>query len=186
MRIFRKRFVCLDLIRFYIYHTPFLPLMNKLFALIFWIAGILPGWGQSPIGSKEKIQAQVDSLKTTYRSDGFQLLRETSLIMESEYEIPIVLPLTQGSYYQFVFIGEPSSRLYEVRLFDWNEKQVVFQQKRWGDVDGNIIAYAYIPKLSEYHMMRSVQVNKQQKKDLTGYVLLFKKTAAPTASNLPK
>ena len=148
--------------------------------------GAIPACAQSQPVSTNKIRSQVDSLKNLYANDGFQLLKETPLNMESEYEIPIVLPLTQGTYYQFVFIGEQSSRLYEVRMYDWNEKQVIFQQKRWGDVDGNIIAYSYIPRVSEYHMMRPVQVNKQQKKNLNGYVMLFKKTAEATAANLPK
>jgi len=160
---------------------------NKFFTLLLLVvATTVTGWGQAANRSNEKIRFQADSLKTLYANDGFQLLKETPLNMESEYEIPIVLPLTQGTYYQFVFIGEVSSKLYEVRMFDWSEKQVIFQQKRWGDVDGNVIAYSYIPKISEYHMMRPVQVNKQQKKNLNGYVMLFKKTADATAANLPK
>ena len=98
--------------------------------------------------------------------------------MESEFEMPVIVPLTQGSWYQFVFIGDYTSKLYEVRMYDWDEKQVVFQQKRWGDVDGNIISYSYIPKFSEFHMMKPVQVNKNKKKNLCGYVMLFKKNAA--------
>lgn len=121
------------------------------------------------------ISKQVDSLKTQYASEGFVLLKEASIAMESEFEMPVVVPLTQGSWYQFVFIGEYSSKLYEVRMYDWNERQVVFQQKRWGDVDGNIISYSYIPKFSEFHMMKPVQVNKKKKKNLCGYVMLFKK-----------
>jgi hypothetical protein len=123
------------------------------------------------------ISKQVDSLKNTYGKEGFILLKEASITMESEYEMPVIVPLTQGSLYQFVFIGDYTSRLYEVRMFDWDEKQVVFQQKRWGDVDGNVISYSYIPKLSEFHMMKPVQVNKEKKKNLCGYVMLFKKTA---------
>jgi hypothetical protein len=123
------------------------------------------------------ISKQVDSLKGLYGKDGFVLLKEASITMESEFEMPVIVPLTQGSWYQFVFIGDYSSRLYEVRMFDWNEKQVIFQQKKWGDVDGNIISYSYIPKLSEFHMMKPVQVNKKKKKNLCGYVMLFKKTA---------
>jgi hypothetical protein len=121
------------------------------------------------------ISHQVDSLKTMYSKDGFVLLKEASINMESEFEMPVVVPLTEGSWYQFVFIGDYSSRLYEVRMFDWNERQVVFQQKRWGDIDGNIISYSYIPKFSEFHMMKPVQVNKKKKKNLCGYVMLFKK-----------
>lgn len=130
------------------------------------------------------ISKQVDSLKGLYGKDGFVLLKEASITMESEFEMPVIVPLTQGSWYQFVFIGDYSSRLYEVRMFDWNEKQVIFQQKRWGDVDGNVISYSYIPKLSEFHMMKPVQVNKKKKKNLCGYVMLFKKTATNDSASI--
>jgi hypothetical protein len=126
--------------------------------------------------SNALIQHQVDSLKALYSSDGFILLKEASVAMESEYELPVVVPLTEGSRYQFVFIGDNTSKLYEVRMYDWDEKMVVYQKKQWGDVDGNVIAYSYIPKFTEYHMIKPVQVNKQKKTNLCGYVMLFKKT----------
>lgn len=135
--------------------------------------------------NNELIKKQVDSLKNLYSNDGFILLKEASISMESEYEMPVVIPLTQGSWYQFIFIGDYSSRLYEVRMYDWNERQVIFRQKKWGDVDGNIITYSYVPQFSEFHMMKPVQVNKQKKKNLCGYVMLFKKTAAVTGSSTP-
>ncbi|HET6996612.1 MAG TPA: hypothetical protein VFI06_16570 [Chitinophagaceae bacterium] len=125
------------------------------------------------------ITKQADSLKALYGKEGFALLKEASITMESEYEMPVIVPLTEGSWYFFVFIGDYTSRLYEVRMYDWDEKQVVYQQKRWGDVDGNIISYSYIPKFSEFHMIKPVQVNKTKKKGLCGYVMLFKKTVAP-------
>jgi len=62
-------------------------------------------------------------------------------------------------------------------MYDWSEKMVVYQKKQWGEIDGNIISYSYIPKFSEYHMMKPVQVNKQKKNNLCGYVMLFKKSA---------
>ena len=128
------------------------------------------------------INKQVDSLKQLYSKDGYVLLKEASIAMESEFEMPVIVPLTQGSWYQFVFIGDYTSRLYEVRMFDWSEKQVIYQQKKWGDIDGNIISYSYIPQFSEFHMMKPVQINKKKKKNLCGYVMLFKK-GAPQSSN---
>jgi hypothetical protein len=125
--------------------------------------------------SDQLIAHQVDSLKKLYADDGFVLLKEASITMESEYEMPVIVPLTQGSLYQFVFIGDYTSRLYEVRMFDWNEKQVVFKQNKWGEIDGNVISYEYQPQFSEFHMMKPVQVNKQKKKNLCGYVMMFKK-----------
>lgn len=120
-------------------------------------------------------QVQIDSLKQNFGAQGYSVLREASMTMESEYEMPIVLPMTKDTWYQFIFIGDPTSRLYEVRMFDWSEKQVVYKRNQWGDIDGNIISYNYIPKFSEYHMIKPVQVNKNKKK-LCGYVMLLKKT----------
>ena len=125
--------------------------------------------------SSPSILAQADSVKKILAKQGFEVVKEASMQMESEYEMPVIVPLTQGSWYQFVFIGDMSSKLYEVRMYDWNEKQVVYQKKYWGDVDGNVISYSYIPQFSEYHMIKPVQVNKK-KKELCGYVMLLKKT----------
>jgi hypothetical protein len=135
--------------------------------------------------TNELINRQVDSLKKSYTEEGFQLLKEASISMESEFEMPVIVPLTEGTWYQFVFIGEYTSRLYEVRMYDWEEKMVIFRQKRWGDVDGNIISYTYIPKVSEFHMMKPVQVNKEKKKDLCGYVMLFKRTVKDSIPAVP-
>jgi hypothetical protein len=124
-------------------------------------------------------QQTVDSLKQVFAAQGFTVLREASMVMESEYEMPIVLPMNQGTGYQFIFIGDPSSKLYEVRMYDWNEKQVVYKKNQWGDVDGNIISYNYVPQFTEYHMIKPLQVNKKKKK-LCGYVLLLKKNTPAT------
>ena len=121
-------------------------------------------------------QETVDSLKTHYAEEGYSVLREASMTMESEYEMPIVLPMAQGVWYQFIFIGDPTSRLYEVRMYDYAEKQVIYKKNMWGDIDGNIISFNYIPPTTEYHMIKPVQVNKNKKK-MCGYVLLLKKTS---------
>jgi hypothetical protein len=121
------------------------------------------------------ISRQADSIKLELSKLGFILVKEASITMESEYEMPVIVPLTQGNWYQFVFIGDITSKMYEVRMFDWEERQVVYQKKMWGDVDGNVISYTFIPQFSEYHMIKPLQVNKQKKKDLCGYVMLLKK-----------
>ena len=121
------------------------------------------------------IQKQVDSLKKLFAAQGFSVMREASIMMESEYEMPVVIQLQQGSLYQVVFIGDYTSKLYEVRMYDWDEKQVAYHKKQWGDVDGNVISYSYIPKFTEFHMIKPVQVNKKKKKGLCGYVMLLQK-----------
>ncbi len=129
---------------------------------------------QGPCTTASIIQ-QADSIKQILAKQGFTVIKEASIQMVSEYEMPVIVPLTEGNWYQFVFIGDAGSRSYEVRMFDWNEKQVVYQKKYLGDVDGNVISYSYSPTFSEFHMIKPLQVN-NKKKDLCGYVMLLKKT----------
>ena len=124
--------------------------------------------------SDESILKQADSVKKEFIQQGFVVVKEASMAMESEYEMAILVPLTEGSLYHFIFIGDASSKLYEVRMYDTDEKQVIYQKKMWGDVDGNVINFPYIPKFSEFYNIRPVQVNKK-KKNLCGYVMLLKK-----------
>jgi hypothetical protein len=120
------------------------------------------------------ILKQADSLKREFVGMGFMVVREASMAMESEYEMAVMVPLTGGNLYHFAFIGDATSKLYEVRMYDTEENQVFYEKKMWGDVDGNIINFPYVPKVSEFYAIRPVQVNKK-KKNLCGYVMLLKK-----------
>jgi len=157
-------------------------LRKRCFIIVVAMLGGLASYSQDIIRQTGDMAAsvdivhQVDSVKQEFSQQGFVVVKEAAVQMESEYELPIVVPLNQGTLYQFVFIGDITSKLYEVRMYDWDEKQVVYVKKQWGDVDGNVISYAYVPQFSEYHMIKPVQVNKT-KKDLGGYILLFKKVA---------
>jgi hypothetical protein len=123
----------------------------------------------------ESILNQADSLKKLFISGGYTLLREAMVSMESEYELPVIIPLTKGTWYQVVFIGDIRSKTYEVRMYDYDEKQVMYKKTQWDDADGNIITYSYIPVVSEFHMIKPVQVNRIEKKNLCGYFMLLKK-----------
>jgi hypothetical protein len=154
--------------------------LNLLPSLVFLLFFSFSAWGQDDVIRVSPcenflIKRQSDSLKAHFAQAGFMVLREATIAMESEYEMPIIVPMNQGTWYQVVFIGDVNSNTYEVRMYDYDERQVVYQKKRWGDVDGNIITYSYIPKFSEYHMIKPVQVNSKQKKNLCGYILLLKK-----------
>jgi len=121
------------------------------------------------------LKKEADSLKTSFSNQGFVLVREATMMMESEYEMPVIVPLNEGSWYQFVFIGDLSSKLYEVRMYDFNEKQVVYVKHYGQDKEANIISYSYIPKFTEYHIIKPVQINKVKKKNVCGYIMMFKR-----------
>ncbi|MBK8088701.1 MAG: hypothetical protein IPK31_12575 [Chitinophagaceae bacterium] len=151
--------------------------MKNLLFIIALTLGVYTSQAQDVIRQRscgnQSISAQVDSLKKTFESSGFVVLKEASMSMESEFEMPVIVPLTQGAWYQIVFIGDPSSKLHEVRMYDYDEKQVYYK-KLYGYSEGNIISYGFMPKVSEWHMIKPVQVNKG-KKDCCGYIMLLKK-----------
>ena len=60
---------------------------------------------QQPCTSPE-ILHQADSIKQLLAKQGFTVVKEASMQMVSEYEMPVIVPLTEGSWYQFVFIGD--------------------------------------------------------------------------------
>jgi hypothetical protein len=136
-------------------------------------------YGQKTVALSDCVDSviihQADSIRDQFTRQGFILLKETSVSMESQYELPIVLPLNKGEWYQFIFIGDPSSVLYEVRIYDADEKQLVYQKKSLGDADYNTISYSFIPDASQYYMIKPLQVNKKKKK-MCGYVMLLKRT----------
>jgi hypothetical protein len=121
------------------------------------------------------LKREADSLKVSLANRGFIVLREATMTMESEYEMPVIVPLTEGSWYYFAFIGDVTSRLYELRMYDFNEKQVVYKKQFGEGVESNIISYDYIPRFTEYHIIKPVQVNKLKKKNICGYIIMFKK-----------
>jgi hypothetical protein len=121
------------------------------------------------------LKKEADSLKAGLASQGFVVVREATMMMESEFEMPVIVPLNQGSWYQFVFIGDMSSKLYEVRMYDYNEKEVAYIKHYGQDKDANVISYSYIPQFTEYHIIKPVQVNKVKKKNVCGYIMMFKK-----------
>jgi uncharacterized secreted protein with C-terminal beta-propeller domain len=121
------------------------------------------------------IRKQIDSLKTVFQKSGFQIIQEASVSMESENELPVMVPMKMGTPYQVVFIGDVQSQSYEVKMYDFREKQVFHSKTNPKEGKTNIISYAYIPQMSEYHLISTSQRNDQRKKELCGYILLLKK-----------
>ena len=115
---------------------------------------------------------QLDSIKDALAYQGFSMVREASMTMDNEYEIPVFVPLTEGSWYHIIFIGDPAANLYEVRMFDYEEKQVVYKKQ---GIENNIIDYSYHAAKSEYHVIKPIQKGKRKKKNLCGYIVLFRK-----------
>jgi hypothetical protein len=136
---------------------------------------------EQPACVRVSYQFQVDSLKQSLASQGFILLKEASITMESEFEMPVAIQLEEGSRYHFIFLGDPASLEYQVTMFDWKERMVFCKKYQRETADGNIIDCSFEPAASKYHVFRPLQVSSEKPKGLCGYVLMFKKAPFLTA-----
>ena len=58
------------------------------------------------------ILQQADSLKKAFEKDNFTLLKEASMSMESEYEIPVIVPLKGGAWsVSYTHLTLPTKRI---------------------------------------------------------------------------
>jgi len=126
-------------------------------------------------GFSSIFKEQADSLKEKFSKQGFIVVKEAKMNMESEYEMPVIVPLKEGTSYEFAFIGDRSSKLYEVRMYDENEKEVVYLKQVSDGTENNVISYPFIPQFSSYHIIKPLQINKMKKKNICGYIMMFKK-----------
>lgn len=122
----------------------------------------------------QTIQLQADSIKSLLKQDAFSPIKEASISMESGYEWPIMAPLQADIWYELIFIGDTESKLLELRMYDEQEKEVIYK-KNYGDINGNIIRISYRSKWNAWHIIRPVQINKKKKR-VCGYIMLFKKS----------
>jgi hypothetical protein len=125
--------------------------------------------------SKDSIlHVQADSLKKIFNADGFMILREATIEMRSQYEKPVVVSFKAGTLYRVCFIGDYTSRVYELRMYDWEERKMVHLKQKPKDNHGNLIIYDYVPNFTELHMIKPIQINRKSK-NINGYMMLFKK-----------
>jgi len=125
--------------------------------------------------NNKTIMHQIDSLKNVFKRSGFTVMQEASVSMESENELPVMVPMKMGIPYQVVFIGDAQSQSFEVKMYDFREKQVFHSRTNTKEGKTNIITYSYIPQMSEYHLISTSQTNSKKNKNLCGYILLLKK-----------
>ena len=117
---------------------------------------------------------QIDSLKKIYNDEGFMLVKEASVLMYNNYETTVFLPLREGNLYKFIFIGDLTSKYYQLKLYDFEQKKSVIINQKIKDEEKNILQFYFVPKFTEFYTLKSLQINKLTKTP-SAFFLLFRK-----------
>ena len=120
------------------------------------------------------LKHQADSIRARFAAHGYALVEEIPVTMKSEAELPVIVSMKQGDWYQVVFIGDKRSKTSEVSMYDYDENQVAYK-KNQVEKDGNIITYSYVPRDSEYHLIRPVQYTGKHKRTVNGWFMLMQR-----------
>lgn len=155
--------------------------VKKTSPLLFYVTLLFftPAYSQEMIQESclnDIVLKQIDSIKNVQTGAGFFLLKEATLSMRSRLERTVILPLKKGVFYQFVVVGEQSSKLLEIGMYDWNENEVFFQEKKNRHAGKNYVNISCIPDTTGYYLIKILQVNRQEKMNLCGHILLFQKS----------
>ena len=107
---------------------------------------------QAAVPGDDIMLRQADEIKKHYTDQGFSVLQDVLIPMESMAPYDVVAPLLQGQMYELVFIGNPNAVRLKLELYDAGDNKMdekfVFQNRQ----EPNYILYTIVPERSgNYH-----------------------------------
>lgn len=118
---------------------------------------------QAPrIGCKDPyILTQATDLKHNFEEQGFEVLNDAMLSMESREDFPVMVRLKQGDFYQVIFVGNTRSSRMILDLFGPNKKPVLNKEQKPMSQTSNVISFSFTPERSEDYMFLLRQIIKK-------------------------
>lgn len=118
---------------------------------------------QAPrIGCKDAtLLVQSTELRDGLAKQGFEVLNDAMLSMDSRQDFPIVVRMQAGVFYQVIFIGNTRSKRMNLDLYD-TEKQVVLNKEQQPlNQTSNVISFSFTPATSGDYTFMLSQTMKQ-------------------------
>jgi hypothetical protein len=115
------------------------------------------------IGCKDAtLLVQAIEQKEGLTQQGFEVLNDAMLSMESKEDFPVVVRMQAGVFYQIVFLGNTSSRKMRLELYDPRQKSILQKEQQPLNQTSNIISFSYTPAESGDYMFMLNQSMKQE------------------------
>ena len=133
--------------------------------LVFLIGAIGASKAQSPsprIGCKDaSILIQATELKQNLLQQGFVVLNDAMLSMDSREDFPVIARLQAGLYYQIVLIGNTRSKRMNLALYG-PDKELVLRKEQQPVSSSNVISFSFSPSSSGDYTFLLSQTMKQE------------------------
>lgn len=113
------------------------------------------------LGCKDAtILTQASELQNNLVNQGFEVLNNAMLSMDSRTELPIVVRMKQGEFYQVVFVGNTRSNRINLDLFHQKRKLVLHKEQRPMKQTSNAISFSFSPEETDDYTFTLSQVIK--------------------------
>lgn len=115
------------------------------------------------IGCKDATLAvQAQELKQSFIAQGFELINDATLSMESHDVFPIILKLDAGKFYQLIFIGNMRARKMDLELFGEQKEFVLAKSCQPYQRSINTISISFTPaKTGAYTILLSQKLKQE-------------------------
>ncbi|MCB9046197.1 MAG: hypothetical protein H6550_08650 [Chitinophagales bacterium] len=123
-------------------------------SLLLTVAAAQTGYAQmAKVGCMDQgIRVQGEQIKHDFKAQGMEIYKDAMLTMSSKDPYPIAVQLTQGTLYQFVFVGnKDASKLY-FELFDGADTKLVDKVVE-NKGSNNFMIYSFIPQKTDLYLL---------------------------------
>lgn len=115
------------------------------------------------IGCKDaNILVQATEIKQSLLKQGFEVVNDAMLSMESREDFPIVTRMQAGVFYQIVLIGNTRSKRINLNLFSPDQQSIVQKEQQPLNQTSNVISFSFSPSTSGDYTFLLSQTMKQE------------------------
>lgn len=101
------------------------------------------------------VRQQAEHIKKHYLSQGFMMFRDAMINMTSMDAVPVMMQLTKGRLYEFIYVGQPDGTHHKLVLFDGNDRQIAekYVYKKKGELPSNYLIYEFTPERTDTYLL---------------------------------
>ncbi|MDI9320666.1 MAG: hypothetical protein QM530_09365 [Phycisphaerales bacterium] len=138
----------------------------QLFALLMCICCSYTAHAQNNapnIGCKDAtLIVQSSDLKKSLIQQGFEVMNDAMLSMDSRDAFPVIVRMQSGVFYQIVFIGNPRSKKMSLELLGIEKESLMQKKLEPYDQGSNTISFSFTPATSGDYTFMLNQAMRQQ------------------------
>lgn len=117
--------------------------------------GSAPAEPRQSVGCQDPVlRAQAVDIKKHYSEQGFKVLQDAMINMESMVPFPIMAQLQRGQLYEIIFVGQQAATNHRMVMYDGDNRKVdeKFVFKKSGVDVTNYIIYEFIPERTDLYL----------------------------------